>query len=657
MKRFKVVGTVCAIVLFIFTIAFFADSFAITDETIAEVLPGGEETYKIQVSYDGIDAHGITSSNTTKANVKSDYIEVEDTLPNGLEFVGVSINDAVQRKDNETKCTGELVPLYQSNGWYENGLKYYESGVQFDKSTRKINYIIKNLEAGCSLTVDIHTVVTKENKGRIDFYHYATGKENNISSFSNTNHTYVGLNDNDQYRVVYELEGDIPEGIKVPEEQLYTENQKVKIKDKFKVNGYKFVGWTTDDVVVNNNEFYMPNTQVVLKGKFTIDEVTPKYTVSYKIDGDIPEGYVVPSTKEYYNKEYVRLDKLAYGDIVGKYQFLGWTINEKHAEEFFQVNKNMTVHGKFEKLKYNVSYQFDSAILPDNYEQLIPATETYEVGSIVSLPLIENAGTYEFQGWNIKSGFEMPGHDVVVIGRWQEPVHGYNISLEVGTVSNKVYFKENDEINYNIKVTNTTYFPIEDIVVKESKGHTIVEGEGYIINSPHIATITHLEPHESIILPAKYIIEKGETKNHINEVKIVSARTSDKNYIVNEQTAKAGISIASKLTICNEGSREGINRTFQYQITGLNNKYSSWVLIENDGCKSIYLNPDEYQIKQIPLQEYKLKKITGAITKNDSSFTCKEDKEYKITFTNEYRKRVFYHSSGKDISSLKGDNK
>ena len=657
MKKYKTLGIVCAIVLSIFTIAFFADSFAITDETIVEVVNNQEETYKIQVSFDGIDAHGVTSSNTTKADVKSDYIEVEDTLPKGLEFTGVSINDAVQRKDNETKCSGELVPLYQSNGWYENGLKYYESGVQYDKSTRKINYIIKNLEAGCSLTVEIHTTVSVEDNNRIDLYHYATARENNVSLFSNTNHTYVGLNDNEQYRVVYELEGDIPDGIKAPDEQLYTENQKVRIKDKYKVDGYKFTGWTTDDVVVNNNEFYMPNTQVILKGTFTEDEVTPKYTVSYKIDGDIPEGYVVPTAKEYYNKEYVRLDTLSYGDVVGKYQFLGWTINEKHAEEFFQVNKNMTIHGKFEKLKYNVSYVFDSAILPDNYEELIPETKTYEVGEYVSLPIIENAGTYEFQGWSIQTGFEMPAQDVVVVGRWQEPQQGYNLKLEVEPVSQKVYFKENDEIKYNIKVTNTTYFPIDDIVVKEAKGHTIVDGDGYTINSPHIATITHLEPYESIIIPAKYIIEKGETKKHTNEVKLVSARTSDKNYIVNEQTAKAGISIASKLTICNEGSREGIDRTFQYQITGLNNKYSSWILIENDGCKTIYINPDEYQIKQIPLQEYQLKKITGAITKNNTTFTCTKDKEYKITFTNEYRKKVFYHSAGKDISQLKGDNK
>ncbi len=657
MKKYKTIGTVCAIVLEIFTIAFFADSFAITDETIVEVLPDQEETYKIKVSYDGIDAHGVTSSNTIKADVKSDYIQVEDILPKGLEFVGVSINDAVQRKDNETKCSGELVPLYQSNGWYENGLKYYESGVQYDKSTRKINYIIKNLEAGCSLTVDIHTTVKVEDTNRVDLYHNATARENNVSLFSNTNHTYVGLNDSEQYRVVYQLEGDIPDGIKVPEEQIYTENQKVRIKEKYKVDGYKFTGWTTDDVVVNNNEFYMPNTQVILKGKFTIDEVTPKYTVTYKIDGNIPEGYAVPSAKEYYNKEYVRLDTLKYGDTVGRYQFLGWTINEKHAEEFFQVNKNMTIHGKFEEIKNTVTYEFDSAVLPDNYEALLPKPQTYIVGEYVSLPIIENVGNYEFQGWSIQNGFEMPNHDVTIIGRWEQSKVNYDLSLEVETISNKVFFKENDEILYNIKVTNNKYFPIDDIVVKEAKGHTIVEGEGYTINSPHIATITHLEPYESIIIPAKYIIEKGETRNHTNKVTLVSAKTSDKNYIVNEQVAKSGIAIASKLTICNEESYKGIDRTFQYQITGINNKYSSWVLIENDGCKTIYINPDEYQVKQVPLQEYKLKKITGAITKNNESFTCKEDKEYKITFTNEYRKKVFYHSAGKDISQLKGDNK
>ena len=656
MKINKKYITVLTVGVFVFIAAFFANSFAIPDEETAQVVKDQEEVYKIQVTFDGIDAHGNTSSNTTKADVKSDYIQVEDRLPNGLEFVGITIHDAVERKDNETKCSGELVPQYQSNGWYENGNKYYDSGVLYDKTTRKINYIIKKLEAGCSLTVDVITKVNTDDNNRIDFFHYAKARENNTTLFSNVNHTYAGLSDAEQYRVLYQLEGDIPDEVKVPQAEFYTENQKVKIKDRLQVNGYKFTGWTTDDVVVNNNEFIMPDNQVILKGTFQEDNVTPKYTVAYKIDGEVPEGYKVPSAKEYYDKEYVELDTLAYGDTVGKYQFLGWTINEKHASDYFQVNKSMTIHGKFEKIKHTVSYEFDRANLPDGAEYLLPEPETHEIGEYVSLPKIDNMGTYEFQGWSI-SNFEMPNQDVVVVGRWQQPSKGYDIDLQIETLSNKVYFKENDEILYDISVTNTTKYPLDDVVVKESKGHEIMDGEGYEKSSPHIATINHIEPYETVVIRTKYIIEKGETRNHTNEVTLVSAKTSVDRYRVNERKVKSRIAIASKLTICNEGSLVGIDRTFQYQIKGLNNKYESWVLIDNDGCKTIYLNPDEYQVKQIPLQEYKLKKITGAITKNNTSFNLIEDKEYKITFTNEYRKKVFYHSSGKSNSNLKGDNK
>lgn len=657
MKSYKTYIAISVAGIFLFIVAFFANSFAVPDEEIAKVTKDQEETYKIQVSYDGIDARGVTSSNTTKANVKSDYIDVEDRLPDGLEFIGVSINDAVERKDNTTKCSGELVPKYQSNGWYDNGLKYYESGVVYDKTTRKINYTIKKLEAGCSLTVDIKTKVIAEDTNRIDFFHYAKGKENNVTLFSNVNHTYTGYSDSEQYRVLYQLEGDIPDSVVVPEAEFYTENQKVRIKDKFNINGYKFIGWTTDDVVVNNNEFIMPDTQVILKGKFQIDEVTPKYTVRYKIDGDTPEGYTPPTTKEYYDKEYVELDTLSYGDKVGNYQFLGWTIDEKHAGDYFQVNKNMTIHGKFEKVKYSVSYQFDDATLPENATDLLPLIEVHDVGEYVALPTIENVGNYEFKGWNVDKSFIMPAHDVIIVGRWQEKSLDYDINMQVETLSKKVYFKENDEINYAIKVTNTTAYPLEDIVVKESKGHTIIEGEGYEKSSPHIATINHLEPNESVTITAKYIIEKGETRNHTNEVTLVSAKTSVDRYRVKEKKVKARIAIASKLTICNEGSHVGLDRTFQYQISGVNTKYSSWVLIDNDGCKTIYLNPDEYQVKQIPLQEYTLKNITGAITTNNATFNVLEDKEYKITFQNAYRKKVYYHSSGKSISNLKGDNK
>ena len=639
-KTILMSSIVCATGIFIFIVAFFATSFAVPVEDIVKLGENTEQTYNIQVTYDGIDAYGVTSSNTTKANVKSNYIEVEDCLPNGLEFVGVNVQDAVERDDLETKCSGELVTLYDSNGWYEDGNTYYSSGVKYEKDKRKISYTIKNLEAGCSLTVEVKTKTSKLEENRMDIFHYAKAKEGNIFSFTNKNHAYVGSDNVEQYKVSYELEGEIPEEVTVPETELYSANQKVKTMDKLKVNGYKFIGWTTDDVALINDEFKMPENDVVLKGVFQKDKVTPKYKVTYQIDGVVPEGYQVPKEKVYYEKENVRLDSLSAGERISSYEFQGWTTEDTAIkEDYFKVTKDTVIHGKFEKIKYKVSYEFDSSIKPDNAIEILPQEEYYEAGEIVTLKQMDNVGTYEFQGWSTNNTFEMPKHDVIVLGRWQEPKHGYNLDIKVKPTTLKQYFKENEEILYEIEVTNTTYFPVEDIVVKEYGDHFIEKRDNYEVSSPHIATIKHLDPYQSISVYAKYTVTNEEQKTIKNTVELVSAKTSDKRYTVNPKKASFEISLASKLTICNEGSKKGLNRTFQYQITGVKTKYSSWIRIQNDGCKTIFLSPGEYQIKQVPVQEYRLNKVTGAITKNNKTFTCKHNKDYKITFQNEFRKK------------------
>ena len=69
-----------------------------------EVEPDTELTYYIDVNCDGVDRYGVHSNDDITAEVKSDYIYVSDTIPDGLEFIGfVTSNDgsfgAVKRDD------------------------------------------------------------------------------------------------------------------------------------------------------------------------------------------------------------------------------------------------------------------------------------------------------------------------------------------------------------------------------------------------------------------------------------------------------------------------------------------------------------------------------------------------------------------------------
>ena len=653
-KTIKLIS-ICSSVILVFLVAFFASSHAIEENDTKHALEEEEQTFPITLSYDGIDKYGVTSSNTAKASLKSEYIEVEDTLKEGLEFQDVTVEKAKEKGNSDNLCEGYLVPQYQANGWYENGDKYYNEGVTYDKNTRKITYIVKDLEAGCMLNVNVKVKTSKIDAERVDIFHYAKAKEGNITSFSNKNHIYIGKEDLQEYQVKYEVEGEIPENVTIPEKESYTANQTVVLAERIKVNGYKFVGWTTNDAEIRNNEFKMPEGDVILKGVFQKDDVTPKYKVSYKVDGEVPDGFEVPATKEYYEKEKIQIDQLGVGTIIGEYKFSGWQTNDTElVDGFITVNKDVVITGSFEKQKYTLTYVFEDHIKPDNWDYILPEKELHYPGDKIELKEMANTGTYEFLGWNMEKTFEMPSHDITVVGRWQEPKQRYDLALSVEPTSQKQFLKENDEVIYKIEVKNTKYFPVQDVVIKEDKGFEIIPKEGYEVSSKHIATIPIIQPYESVYVYAKYTVPKEDKNRITNKVELLSAKTTDKRYTVNKVVAKTSNQVASKLTICNDVNKDTVESKFQYQITGIKTKYSSWVILKNKECKTIYLNPDEYKIKQIPVQEFKLTKVSGEIKKNESTFICEENRDYKVTFYNTLQKKIYYHSSGTLNRQVKG---
>lgn len=103
---------------YIFAVAFFIGfaslflmlingSFAATLDNDARIAPNSNLTYYIDVIYDGTDAKAVTSSDTATADVHSDYIYVEDKIPDGLIFKEfVSTEDgtigAVKRRDRKS---------------------------------------------------------------------------------------------------------------------------------------------------------------------------------------------------------------------------------------------------------------------------------------------------------------------------------------------------------------------------------------------------------------------------------------------------------------------------------------------------------------------------------------------------------------------------
>ena len=161
-----------AVVIVSIAIISFGISFSQLLDNDVRVAENSDLTYYLDVIYDGKDSNVVTSSDTATANVNSDFIYVEDKLPEGLifkEFVTTEDGTigAVKRSDGSS-CPGQVV----------GGV----DGLSYDATTGMVSFKVKNLQAGCKLTVGIVTTTPSLNgKKRMDFYNTATARENAFS--------------------------------------------------------------------------------------------------------------------------------------------------------------------------------------------------------------------------------------------------------------------------------------------------------------------------------------------------------------------------------------------------------------------------------------------------------------------------------------------
>lgn len=496
-------------------------SFAVPLDDGARVAPNSDLTYYIDVIYDGKDATAVSSSDTVTANVNSDYIYVEDKLPDGLTFKNfVTTSDgtigAVKRSDGSS-CPGYVVGD--------------SAGLVYDDTTRTVSFKVKNLQAGCKLTVGIVTTTPSLPRGkRLDFYNTAFARENNFTFKSNTVHVFMGDEEATLYTVTYKYTGTVPDGAPVPEVGSYSEGTTVGVEANPTIAGYTFSGWSTSDVTVSNNSFTMPSKNVTFTGSFT---AKTKYTVSYSISGTLPEGFVAPTTKSYGAGDDVVLDTLKVGDVINGYRFLGWSSTVDLSDGIFQMpSSNVTIVGRFEQIKYTVSYQFQGAVIPSNADSLLPASATYAPGEIVTVASEPVASGYKFLGWYKSATFEMPEEDVVIYGEWMR-FSGYFVPTVTITIPNQKSIYQNGEVvNFQITVKNNASIAINDVMIQDYlDGATFNTGSNYTILSDSIAKISTIAAGGSVTLTAKFTAGSDVVKDYVNTVELTGAIADNYYYL------------------------------------------------------------------------------------------------------------------------------
>ena len=519
----KIVVFVLSISLFVaLLIVLINRSFAVPLDDGARVAPNSDLTYYIDVIYDGKDATAVSSSDTVTANVNSDYIYVEDKLPDGLTFKNfVTTSDgtigAVKRSDGSS-CPGYVVGD--------------SAGLVYDNTTRTVSFKVKNLQAGCKLTVGIVTTTPSLPRGkRLDFYNTAFARENNFTFKSNTVHVFMGDEGATLYTVTYKYTGTVPDGAPVPKVGSYSAGATVGVEANPTIAGYTFSGWKTSDTTVSNNSFTMPSKNITFTGSFA---AKTKHNVSYTISGTAPEGFVSPSTKSYGTGDDVVLDTLKVGDVINGYKFLGWSSSTVDLSDgIFQMpNSNVTIIGRFEQIKYTVSYQFQGAVIPSNADSLLPAATTYAPGEIVTVASDPVASGYKFLGWYKSATFEMPEEDVVIYGEWMR-FSGYFVpTITITIPSQKAIYQKGEIVNFQITVKNNSSIPINDVMIQDYlEGVTFNAGSNYTVLSDKIVKISTIVAGGSVTLTAKFTAGSDVVKDYVNTVELTGAIANNYYYL------------------------------------------------------------------------------------------------------------------------------
>lgn len=549
-------------------------------ENDVRVAENSDLTYYLDIEYAGKDEDVAASTPTANIKVYSDFIYVEDKLPAGLifkEFIKSSDGSIGASKNDDS---GQSCPGYVVDG--NDGLKY-------DTETGLVSFKIKNLQAGCKITVGITTTTPKlAGKKRMDFYNTAYARENAYTAKSNTVHVFMGKEEATLYNVSYEYTGDVPENAPTPPVTTsYPAGVNVGVAKDMDIAGYTFSGWQTEDVEVTDDSFTMPEKNVILRGQF---EKKPTYTVTYKIEGEKPKDYTIPKTKSYGEGEDVIVNALKVGDEVNGYRFLGWETTDVEMEEskenendiFKMPNHNVELTGKFEVVRYTVSYEFKGATLPPNATSLLPEPREYKPKEIVTKAEDVSATGYQFLGWYKEDSFEMPNEDVVIYGEWTREVEYFAPTIQKEIIDKQPSYRSGEKVLFQVTVTNTANYEINDLMIEEhTEGSHFIAKEGYEVLGDRFVKIPTIPANSSVILSAEYTAGDEVSKTVTNKVEITGA-VKDANHLIDttkDYTATATFKVANLSLQINKVGEE--NETLEgaeftlYEDKGLTKKVSS----------------------------------------------------------------------------------
>ena len=276
----------------------------------------------------------------------------------------------------------------------------------------------------------------------------------------------------------------------------------------------------------------MPNKNVTFTGACSLIPQASKYKVTYEIEGEGPQGFVLPGEKQYEESEIVTRDSLEKDFILDGYKFLGWQSSDVTVDannQFAMPDADVTFVGKWELITYTITYEF-TGDLPSNHAELLPSSIKVAPGTTVTLPKIEHQGLYAFLGWN-KEDFNMPEEDVTVTGEWMQFPGTYLPEILVEVVDEQNTYRVGDTIRFRVTVTNKEDFPIQNVRVWEINPSVYFpESTRYIKTSDKEIEIPEVGAKSSFSFEYDYTVKEEDSIMVENIVYLISAN-NNRNYV------------------------------------------------------------------------------------------------------------------------------
>ncbi|MBR5419145.1 InlB B-repeat-containing protein [Candidatus Saccharibacteria bacterium] len=193
-----------------------------------------------------------------------------------------------------------------------------------------------------------------------------------------------------KYKVTYVIDGEAPEDYAPPVERNYGAGEYVELdstSEGWSFRGYRFSGWTSSDLTIDDGSFEMPSADVAIHGAFT----KIGYKVKYEFTGDVlpnNASSLLPAQQTQYPGDKV---SLAAAPTANGYSFLGWM-----AEDGFEMPENdVTVYGKWMSLG-------DGVFRPEIKQVITNPQDKYYVDDEVDFKItIKNTASYRVQDVNV----------------------------------------------------------------------------------------------------------------------------------------------------------------------------------------------------------------------------------------------------------------